>query len=329
MKKYFIVAILVLILAVNICTPAYATGAYTTAAETRLNIEAGYVCNMFPSAPAEWGKSVATLNYVHNHLSPYVYGYYVGQSITINTVELALQYQAGLCGLQAMTFLELVRDLGVTARTVQCYQISGANGASHVFVETYYGNDWNMFDSTSPAYFSEGNIWNTYSLTEIRQHQDYLNHAQLQETSLVWQSYFQSYGYYLLNYVSSNTTDILYSGTGVIHLTPTAGTYSFANIPNYIGHYLFAWDNCSADLKYHLTNLSGKTQLTFNVSGLGGSNNGNITASDGVNTVSVQANQTGQYQLNISTLNTSGEIEIFVSGYTGYYYPVFSSIMAN
>jgi hypothetical protein len=127
--------------------------------------------------PLEYLQSLAAMNYVVGHVTAPEYGYrkqMAGLPIPWN-VELALTYQAGICGNAADVYAAIVRQLGIQVRSVQFYYGASDN---HIADETFYAGSWHYFDPTWGLTFDNG-----ASITDARSEQ---NPTIQQDETLLW-----------------------------------------------------------------------------------------------------------------------------------------------
>ncbi len=303
--------------------PVQAEISYIQRAVNRINTEVNYVSAQFPTVPRDFFVALSTLGYVHNQVNPYVYGYYRSISETIDSVEEALEKQAGLCGTQSWVYATLIRELGLQARTIQIYQMDRYNGGSHVVTEVYFNGKWNLIDSTTGTFYRNGKMYELMSFEEINGKANFSDYVVSSQSGMSYQAWKYK-GVNPYPYILSTTKDVLISRKGVLNLHPVGNNYPLTNLENHVGKAWFKLDNCYGNVSYKFHDIAGATKLKLVVSGNRGE--GNLILTCGSQQMFIPSFE-GERIIDLSAYNLSQGLTMTAipsSGETCYY--VFSKI---
>jgi Transglutaminase-like superfamily len=116
--------------------------------------------------------ALAAVRYVTNRLSPLRHGYIAqkfGPQYLPKTAAVCLEMEAGICGSQVDAGLQLIRQLGIKARSVQFYWGNAKGRQSHIALEVFVRGRWRFIDATWSAWFEwpGSEILDLASLSEI------------------------------------------------------------------------------------------------------------------------------------------------------------------
>lgn len=285
------------------------------------------------NSPIEYFKALETMSFVHLQVNPYIWQYiYETTGEQVIGAEQGLYKHAGLCGNQGLVFVELMQAQNVPTRTIQVYSIDAINGNNHVMAEVYFNNKWNLFDVTYATFFrqSSGVLQHELlSFEEVCQTANYNDISVANCSSSVYQMLKRIKGD-VYPWAHSTTKDVVISGIGTIHLKELNGSYSLANIPNYIGKYWNLYDKNYGDIRYHLNTVSG-SKIYLNIAGIGISDysDGILTLETKNNTqeITIPYNFTGVKEIDLSGLDLSEGVSLSLHPSGGnIFYAVFSSI---
>jgi hypothetical protein len=271
----------------------------------------------------EFLTAVATMNYVQSRVSPLNYSLLVKAKKPLPiTAEEYLAAQAGICGGQVMTFLQILNRLGIRNRPVEFY-IRGqtrAENHSHIGAEVFYADKWHFFDITWGTYYRRGGQASTrvddvLSISEILATE---KTRQLAVTNLsdLWFQQWTTNGLDPFEYLTANQMDLIVGRGGVVTLRPANDAkspyiYIPTHQPNYIGR-----NNRSPDfgsLSFRLTDVKRTpTICNISVSGVAGSGKLVIRGTSGEVTRSLSVLKPGDHRIDLSNLEVHGELHLTV-----------------
>jgi hypothetical protein len=271
----------------------------------------------------EFLTAVATMNYVQSRVSPLNYSLLVKAKKPLpTTAEEYLASQAGICGGQVMTFLELLNRLGVRNRPVEFY-LRGqtrAENHSHIGTEVFYADKWHFFDITWGTFYRRGDqarkrVDDVLSISEILATEEARQLAVTNRSDL-WFQQWTANGFDPFEYLTASQMDLIVGRGGVVTLRPADDAksrylYIPTHQPNYIGR-----NNRSPDfgsLSFRLTDVKRTTtSCNITVSGVAGSGKLVIRGKSGEVTRPLSVLTAGDHRIDLSNLEIDGELRLTV-----------------
>jgi hypothetical protein len=185
--------------------------------------------------------------------------------------ELCLDQGYGICGGHVATFLALMQEAGLPARSVGFYYKSSKAGRqSHVAAEVLVDNKWRYIDVTWGAFFlTDGS--DPLSLASLDDILDHKTEKMVNNAAQPW-FYVNQIFYEMYEYLSRNSDVVVGADSGTINpdvdAAPGGYRLNLSDVPAFVGD--AEDDGPFEGVDYRLRNLSGAYKFDLDIAGVGG-----------------------------------------------------------